>query len=69
MTASAFDACKLFPEMIQYFWIYVDHLRMYLKAVPVGAGAVFLFDRFLKIGYICLTRQPIRKVKASRSGV
>ncbi len=51
MTASAFDACKLFPEMIQYFWIYVDHLRMYLKAVPVGAGAVFLFDRFLKIGY------------------
>jgi len=46
------------------------HLRMYLKAVPVGAGAVL--NLWLIIGnvlyIIYLTRQPIRKVKASRPG-
>jgi hypothetical protein len=29
---------------------------MYLKTVPVGAGAVFLFDRFLNIGYNMLNK-------------
>ncbi|WP_277934371.1 hypothetical protein [Parablautia intestinalis] len=42
--------------MIQYFCLIGYHLRMYLKTVPVGAGAVFMFDRYLDIAYNVLNK-------------
>ena len=50
-------------------WFYTvlrDCIGIYVETVPVGAGAVFTFDKSFKLAYNMLNRRTVGQIKPGR---